>query len=57
MTVLAQIRLDRSGVFHTKVESIFREVRRAISMRHVASVVSLSLFEVRHLYLDVPSLE
>jgi hypothetical protein len=56
MAGLARIRLDRGSVFHTKLESIFREVRRAISMRLVACFVSLSLFEAQHLYLDVPSL-
>jgi hypothetical protein len=49
MAGLARIRLDRGSVFHTKRESIFREVRRAISMRHVACFVSLSLFEVQDL--------
>jgi len=49
MAGLARIRLDRGSVFHTKRESIFREVRRAILMRHVACFVSLSLFEVQDL--------
>ena len=56
MAGLAPIRLDRGSVFHTKLESILPEVRRAISIRHVACFVSRSLFEVQDRLLDVLSL-